>query len=171
MSNRRTRLNTMRTMLNRASRHNQLGSLAPFITGRLDPPTQLTLIKGVSPMGRLQQKVEPKADVSLDVKVVAKASVIELVTEYETVCTKLAQLKAKKEKLEPQMKALGEKYGKKFETTEGAVVNRIDSQNVSVSKTKLVELGVKASIIEKATNTTPYSYFRVDRKKRVEESL
>ena len=111
----------------------------------------------------------PKASAALSIEPkpthVTSTKVEGVLGEYLQVAAKLSQLEARKKELQADLVKLHEKYGKKFETDEFASAE-IESRNVSIKREHLFELGVKASVIQKAMamGTTDYTYARVSRK-------
>jgi len=107
---------------------------------------------------------------SLTPKVLTSAKVEALLADFELTQTKLQQLNAKKTALTKDLIALAVRHGKVFQAGD-LVATCVASKNVSIDKQKLVELGVKATIIEQATRETPYSYMQVKRKKPEAEEV
>lgn len=93
-----------------------------------------------------------------------------LLEERMMVAAKLAQLDAKKKELDRDILAL---TLRKSGAPNGAVdtgkftVRITNAQSTFTDPTELLKLGVKASVIEKATRHTPYSYPRISRKTQV----
>lgn len=99
-----------------------------------------------------------------DVQLVTDTKVEQQLEAYLEVCAQIDQLKARKDQMQADLAKKHAKYGDKFETEE-YLSTQVQSANSHISREELARLGVKPTIIEKATKRTPYSYVKVTRKK------
>ncbi len=104
----------------------------------------------------------------------ASAKVTTLVSELNTIRTELAALNARKEEVAARL--LKRVVAEGGEDPDGKIRLQTDDSNIVVVETanrhvdtkKLLALGVKATIIEKATKVTEYSYVSVTARKAEE---
>lgn len=86
--------------------------------------------------------------------------IFQLVDERTEIKTKLAEL-------QDELKAIDARLLREADKHDGAIVTEdwtikaIDATNRSISKEMLLQLGVKPSVIAKATKETPYRYARL----------
>lgn len=119
---------------------------------------------------RLEPKVTPTVKQKVVPTVVTSQKLEDLCVERLQVAAKLSQLEPKKKELDTEILKIANK-----KNAQGAVdvgdyeVRRTDAKNRYLNPAKLLHYGVKASIIEKCYDETPYSYPRVTRKKQVAE--
>ena len=107
--------------------------------------TKLTVAAAVHPVPTVHEKVE----------------------QYLDLKTTIDRLQLELERVKADLKAdafQAKKEGRILET-ETHTVMYVESESVHISKTKLLELGVKPSLVAKATTVTPYAYPRVIEKK------
>ena len=143
-----------RRLINRAARKGSLGSLAPFVR---------PVLTGVPHMPKLRAALTPAPVVVL----VTSAKLDTLLTERLEVAAKIAQLTARKEKIDGELLAATRKRAGeqgKIETSE-FTVRDAHGVNEYIHKADLIKNGVRASVIEKSTTKTPYSYPDIRRKK------
>lgn len=117
----------------------------------------------------------PKASLALAPKPAVKGRVVELTSPKLTalldahleVSARLDQLKARKDKLQAEILAqVRAKAGDKGTIDTGDFTAQdVHAENSHISRQALAELGVKPTIIEKATKRTPYTYVKVTRKR------
>lgn len=132
-----------------------LGILEPFAIRKGNHMPKLALVPTTS------TKPEIRA------KMVVSAKLDALCEEYLGVCAKFDQIKAKKELLAGELQAKWHKrHGPKLETGTHTSTD-VGSHNSTISKERLLQLGVKVTTIAKATKQTPYTYVRVTKKKKV----
>jgi hypothetical protein len=154
-----------------------MGAVLPFRRRR--PSRPLTLLQQLrrsptfAPFIRSERTVTvPK--VSLDLtKPVNRPDVTALLEDRQIVAAKLSQLDAKKRALDAEILKTIKKITK---SDDGAIqtadyfVSTVNATNNYVDPQMLLKLGVKASIIKKATKTTPYAYPRITKKKIADPS-
>jgi hypothetical protein len=106
-----------------------------------------------------------------EVEVVTLPRVVRLVGDRYRLKTKIDQLTEELKEVNDQLEHEARKRDGKFETEE-AVVSLVTSHSASkIDKGKLLSLGVKASVIRKATvEGTEYSYVKVSEKKEAASS-
>lgn len=137
----------------------QLGVLEPFAIRTGDHMPKLALVEKALPL----DKITPKALTSTKLDALCE--------EYLGVCAKFDQIEARKKALAKDLQEKWHKrHGPKIETDEYLSTD-VGSKNTHISKELLLKLGVKATVIAKATKSTPYSYVRVTKKKPVPEEL
>ncbi len=118
----------------------------------------------------------PKAAASLTLapvetvttKTVTSARLDALLEEYMTVTAKLDQLEQKKRHLALTLKDEWHKrHGAKIETGE-YLSTEVPSHSSNISRELLLKLGVKVTVIAKATVQKAYTYVKVTRKQEVQ---
>jgi autonomous glycyl radical cofactor GrcA len=98
------------------------------------------------------------------------AKLAQLVEDRLIVAAKLAQLEARKKELDVELSAIVERRSGAPNgalDTGSCTVRITHATNYYTDRAKLLQLGVKASVIEKATTLTPYSYPRITKKTEV----
>lgn len=116
-------------------------------------------------MAKLAAAVSLVPSTDVKPKMVVSPRLNDLLSEYLETSAKLDQLTAKKKALSAELLTKwNAKHGLKIETAE-FLETEVQSYNSTISAEKLAELGVKATVIEKARVKTPYSYPKVTRKK------
>lgn len=123
------------------------------------------------------ESIVPRASLELQtgLKLKAKPTVVtsvrlgELLTEQLQVAAKLSQLKAKKEKLDKKLLKIAKKHDDNgnCDVNGEFLLTTVSAENSYCDPLELMKLGVKASVIKKATKKTPYSYPRVTRRTKV----
>ena len=101
-------------------------------------------------------------------KTVTSAKLTALLDEYMTVTAKLDQLESRKRALAAILKdEWHTRHGPKIETEE-YLSTEVPSHSSHISKELLLKLGVKVTVIAKATVEKAYSYVKVTRKQEVQ---
>jgi hypothetical protein len=165
-----------------------MGAVLPFRRRR--PSRPLTLLQQLrrsptfAPFIRSERTVtvpkvsldltpKPTTKIKVEAKPVNRPDVTALLEDRQIVAAKLSQLDAKKRALDAEILKTIKKITK---SDDGAIqtadyfVSTVNATNNYVDPQMLLKLGVKASIIKKATKTTPYAYPRITKKKIADPS-
>lgn len=119
-------------------------------------------------MAKLALETKATTKVKVEPKLVAKPEIDTLLEDRQIVAAKLSQLDAKKRALDAEILKTIKKLTKSDDgaiQTADYVVKIVPAENNYVDPQMLLKLGVRASVIKKATRTTPYSYPRITKKK------
>lgn len=104
----------------------------------------------------------------------ASDKTIALVDELNTIRDQMSELTARKEEINARLlkrmrtEGAEDDKGKVRAQTEDSTLVIVENAHRHIDGKKLIALGVKASVITKATKVTPYAYVSVSKKKAVD---
>jgi hypothetical protein len=107
----------------------------------------------------------PKLSQQSKVEYLIKPRVSRLVDERIRISQQLEELEKLRDEINGQLLEETIRAGGSFESDDWKVT-KVDSENRRINKDLLLELGVKPSIIAKATSIAKYAYAKVTVKKR-----